>query len=196
MDLATTERQLTPSIEVREERAADSAAIRAVNQQTFDGGAEAHLVDRLRADGDVVVSLVATSAGRVVGHILFSRLPVETEVGRLPAAALAPMAVLPAWQRQGIGSDLVRKGLATCRDQGIDAVAVLGHPGFYPRFGFSAELARRLVAPYRGDAFMAVELVPGALAFERGEVIYPPAFAVISASAPGSEPAQTSTKPD
>ncbi len=175
-------------IDLREERTADIAAIASVHQQAFGGDAEARLVEQLRHDGDVIVSLVATRGERVVGHVLFSRLPIVTGIGHLPAAALAPVAVLPAWQNREIGSALVRKGLAACRDRAIDAVVVLGHPPYYARFGFSAELAERLVAPYSGAAFMAVELVPGALAFGRGTANYPPAFAFVSASAPSSGP--------
>ena len=101
--------------------------------------------------------------------------------GVLPALALAPMAVLPEWQRQGIGSMLVRAGLDLCREAGHEIVIVLGHPEFYPRFGFSADLARPLTSPYSsaGDAWMALELVPGALRRVAGEVRYPLPFSTL-----------------
>ncbi|HTU26933.1 MAG TPA: N-acetyltransferase, partial [Pirellulales bacterium] len=81
----------------------------------------------------------------------------------LPALALAPMAVLPQFQRHGVGSELSRRGIDLCREQGHKIVIVLGHPGFYPRFGFSAELARPLLSPFSGKPWMALELVKGSL---------------------------------
>jgi len=167
---------------IRQESAADHAAIREVNRQAFDGDAEADLVDSLRASGDVIVSLVAVENREIVGHILFSNLAIETEHGIIPAVSLAPMAVLPKCQRQGIGSSLVRRGLEFCRERGQSIVIVVGHPEFYPRFGFSAELATPLRSPYSGagEAWMAAELVPGALYGVTGTVRYPAAFGELS----------------
>lgn len=88
------------------------------------------------------------------------------------------MAVVPEYQRQGIGSELVRRGLDVCRDQGHRIVVVLGWPHFYPRFGFSAELTRALESPFSGESFMAIELVPGSLDGVIGRVEYPPPFGV------------------
>jgi putative acetyltransferase len=163
---------------IRDESAADREAIREVNRRAFGGEAEARLVDRLRDDETVVASLVAVDSGIVVGHVLFSELPIETPGGVVPAAALAPLAVVPERQRQGIGSALVWRGLEACRARGRAAVVVLGHPGYYPRFGFAADLARSLRAPYAGEAFMALELVPGSLA-GGGTVRYPDAFSLV-----------------
>jgi putative acetyltransferase len=150
------------------------------NRLAFGGGeAEARLVDRLRDGGFARVSLVAELNGRVVGHILFSELPVMTRQGTVvPALALAPMAVLPEFQRQGIGSALVRTGLERCRELGgYGVVFVLGHLDFYPRFGFLADLARSVESPYAGEHFMAVELEPGAMAqLKGGRVEYPSPF--------------------
>jgi putative acetyltransferase len=163
-------------MEIRLERAEDHAAIREVNRLAFGRGEEELLVDALRAGGYTRLSLVAEDEGRIVGHILFSELPIVTQRGKIDALALAPMAVIPHRQRQGIGSMLVREGLRACADLGHRIVIVLGHPGYYPRFGFSAKLAERLASPYSGDAFMALELLPGALDDVVGEVKYPPPF--------------------
>ena len=161
--------------QIRPERHADIPAIRTVNCEAFGSEAEGELVDALRANGDAVVSLVAETDTGVVGHILFSHLPVRAPAGEVAAVALAPMSVLPRWQRQGVGSALVRAGLVRCADVGLEAVVVLGHADYYPRFGFSAHLAERLQAPFSGPAFMALELVPDALG-GGGVVRYPDAF--------------------
>jgi putative acetyltransferase len=168
------------SMLIRPETPADHEAIRQVNRLAFGQDAEARLVDTLRAGGYVRFSLVAENAGKVVGHILFSDLPIITEAGPVSALALAPMAVLPKFQRQGIGSALVRQGLEVCRDQGHRIVIVLGHPDFYPKLGFSAKLAESLSSPFGGGAaWMALELVPGALAGVVGTVQYPPPFSEV-----------------
>lgn len=162
---------------IRPESIADHEAIRQVNRFAFAQDAEARLVDALRNGGYVRVSLVAESAGQIVGHILLSAVPITTEAGPVPALALAPMAVLPALQRQGIGSALIRHGLEACREHRHRIVIVLGYPEYYPRFGFSAKLAEPLSSPFGGgEAFMALELAPGALAGVVGKVQYPPPF--------------------
>jgi putative acetyltransferase len=151
-----------------------------VNRLAFDGEAEPRLVDLIRLSEDFIpeLSLVAEADGRVVGHILFSRISIQTETGSIPALSLAPMAVLPEYQNQGLGSALVRRGLEECRRLGHAIVIVLGHADFYPRFGFSAALAKALEGPFGdvGEAWMALELVPGALDSVRGRVVYPSAF--------------------
>ena len=162
---------------MRAETPADFAAIRAVNVAAFGQADEADLVERLRCDGEAVTSLIAERGGRIVGHILFSRLPIVATNRVIAAAALAPVAVQPSFQRQGVGTTLIHAGLRCCRELGIEAVVVLGHPTYYPRFGFSATLAQRLEAPFSGAAFMALELVPQALD-GGGAVRYPAAFGV------------------
>jgi putative acetyltransferase len=152
------------------------AAISAVHRAAFGGEFEAALVERLRRDGLVLVSLVALDADEVVGHILFSDLSLEIDGTPIAAASLAPMGVHPHRQRQGIGSLLVRAGLERLRQRHIAAAVVVGHPDYYPRFGFSADLARKLASPYAGEACMALELIPHALAGYRGSVHYPAAF--------------------
>ncbi len=162
---------------VRPETPGDHEAVRHVNRLAFGQEDEARLVDALRDGGFLRVSLVAERKGRVVGHILFSDLPIITEAGTVPALALAPMAVLPEFQRQGVGSALVRKGLEECRRVGHRIVVVLGHPDYYPRFGFSSKLAEHLRSPFPGgEAFMALELVAGAMDGVTGTVKYPPPF--------------------
>ena len=162
---------------IRQETPADQDAIRHVNRLAFGQEEEALLVDALRQGGYVRVSLVAEQAGQVVGHILFSDLPIVREAGAVSALALAPMAVLPTFQNQGIGSALVRHGLELCREQGHRIVVVLGHARFYPRFGFSTKLAASLDFPFSGrESYMALGLVPGALGGVSGRVQYPPPF--------------------
>jgi putative acetyltransferase len=170
--------ELQLSVHVRQETPEDLDAIREVNRRAFGGDDEARLVDALRDGGYARLSLVAQESGRVVGHIMFSDLPIITKTGTLHALALAPMAVLPNRQRQGIGSRLVREGLRACAEAGHAVVVVVGHANYYPRFGFSARLAERLKAPFSGPSFMALELVPGALADVAGRVCYPPSFAL------------------
>jgi putative acetyltransferase len=165
-------------VAIRERQAADDAAIRALNEAAFGSNYEATLVEDLRSAGLAAVELVACDASDITGHILFSRLAVTVGARAVRALALAPMAVRPDHQRQGIGSALVREGLARASALGWQAIVVLGHPWFYPRFGFSAALARKLRAPFSGDAFMAIELEAGTLDGEAGRVGYPAAFGV------------------
>jgi putative acetyltransferase len=124
------------------------------------------------------LSLVAVGGGRVVGHLLFTRIQIRSGETGTAALSLAPLAVLPARQRQGIGTALVKYGLAECRRLGHGIVVVLGHPAYYPRFGFIPAGTRGIRPPFgaRPEAFMVLELVPGALAGVRGEVEYPLEF--------------------
>lgn len=164
-------------IDIRVERPGDEAAIRHVNEQAFGAPGEARLVDRLRASHKVVVSLVAVRGGEVIGHILFSPVTVAHAPASLRAVGLAPMGVLPECQHQGIGSRLVHEGLAACQAAGCDAVVVLGHVGFYPRFGFAKAGDAGLENEYGAtDAFMVRELREGALARVGGLVTYAPEF--------------------
>ena len=165
------------TIRIIAEQPEHAAAVAALNRAAFGGDFEAKLVARLHLDCLVAVSLVAVE-GSVVGHILFSELAVEVDGRSVAAMALAPMAVRPDRQRQGVGTALVHEGLARVRTAGREAVIVLGHPQYYPRFGFSAAMARKLRSPFPGEAFMALELVPGALAGASGSVRYPAAFGI------------------
>jgi putative acetyltransferase len=160
---------------IRLEAPADRAAIRLVVEAAFPSQAEAVLVDRLREDGDAVISLVACdAAGVVVGHVLFSRL-----VAGIRALGLAPVSVLPARQRAGIGSLMIRHGLAAAAAGGWEAVLVLGNPLYYRRFGFDPDLAAAIASPYSGPYLMALTLPPHAPRLA-GRIDYPPAFAALA----------------
>ncbi len=161
-------------IEIRPELSGDGAVIRAVNNQAFGQPAEADLVDALRASGALALSLVAVENGHVVGHILFSPVRIVSESRSTEAQALGPMAVMPVHQRQGIGSALVRKGLEECRSEDCGVLVVLGHPQYYPRFGFAPASRFGIRCQYEvpDDVFMAMELKAGALAECEGLVKY------------------------
>ena len=161
---------------VRVEEPADLPAVHAVNRAAFESAVEADLVDALRAQTAEAISLVAED-GTIVGHIMFS--PVRlTGVPELRAMALAPMSVMPGHQRTGIGSALVRDGLAECRRRGVEAVFVVGHPDYYPRFGFrrAADFGITCQFDVPDDVFMALELVEGALRGRTGKVLFHDAF--------------------
>jgi putative acetyltransferase len=164
-------------LQIRAQRPTDAAAIRHVTIAAFGTAVEANLVEALLAEAEPVVSLVAEDAGALVGHILFSPVTLSSEP-QLPVMGLAPMAVLPARQRQGIGSALVREGLTECYRRGIGALVVLGHPAYYPRFGFRPASHFGIVSEYDvpDDVFMALELAPGVLEGKAGTVRYHPAF--------------------
>lgn len=162
---------------IRDATPADYAAIRAVLRHAFPAHEEADLVEQLRADGDVLVELVAASDTAIQGYILYSPLAIEREGAAIRAAALAPVAVLPAFQNGGTGGELIRAGNARCAALGLEAIVVLGHAAYYPRFGFSARMAESLQAPFSGPHFMALELKPGVLG-AGGKVRYAKAFGV------------------
>jgi putative acetyltransferase len=161
-------------VAIRPEAPGDERAIFDVNARAFPQPDEAKLVDALRAVSAVTFSLVAECVGRVVGHILFSPVRVEGEGDSFVAQGLAPMAVEPKRQRDGIGSQLVRAGLDACRRAGHTVVFVLGHPEYYPRFGFEPAAPRGLfysdTSRDYSSVFFVTELEPGALAGRRGVV--------------------------
>jgi putative acetyltransferase len=174
-------------VTIRPEHDGDAAAIRRVHRAAFPTAAEARLVDRLRAAGHARVSRVAESDGRVVGHILFSPVTIDGSRDGGEGLGLAPLAVAPPHQRRGIGAALVRDGLAACRHAGRPFVVVLGDPAYYARFGFARAAAAGLDNEYGADeAFMVLELRPGALPAAGGLVRYAPAFAELGAGADGT----------
>lgn len=162
----------TPMI-IRAETPDDIAAIRQVHVAAFPSSAEADLVDRLRRDGDAVISLVAVDDDRVIGHALFSKM-------RAPfrALGLAPVAVTEEKRRQGVAAALIRNGIRQAEDAGWDAVFVLGDPAYYGRFGFSAEAAAAFDCPFAGPHFMLLILNPKTMP-ATGRVDYAPAFAAL-----------------
>jgi putative acetyltransferase len=161
---------------VREERAEDADTVREILVAAFGREAEARLVDRLNASGKVVSSLVAEEQGRILGHVLFSRI----EIGQagLPGLSLAPLAVLPAFQRLGIGSALVSAGLQRLRVVGHARVVVVGDPAYYPRFGFVSASRFGLKCPFPApdDSFMAIALARDAFRDAAGPVGYGPEY--------------------
>ncbi len=167
-------------ITIRPERKEDFEAIHQLNLLAFKGEDEAKLVLRIRQSASFIpeLSLVALKKDLLVGHILFSPIIIETQKGAVSALALAPMAVRPEFQNQGVGSELVRQGLEECRQMGHGVVIVVSHPTYYPRFGFSQAKKRGLNPPFPvpDEAFMVFELTPGGLRGISGEVKYPPAF--------------------
>jgi putative acetyltransferase len=165
-------------MQVRVEQPADIAAIRAVNLAAFPTSAEADLVDHLRREAEPFISLVAASRDGIVGHVAFSPVTLLSHPA-VRVMGLAPMAVLPRSQQTGIGSALVRAGLTECARHGAAALVVLGHAGYYPRFGFvpASQFGLRSEYDVPDEVFMALELQAGALAGKGGTVRYHPAFA-------------------
>jgi putative acetyltransferase len=163
---------------IRPEKTEDLVAIRHINEQAFGRPAEANLVDALRRNGKVTLSLVAEDDGRIVGHILFSPVTIEAGDDQLTGVGLAPMAVLPEMQNRGIGSLLVKRGLERCREAGYPFAVVLGHPSYYPRFGFVPASRFNLKCEYdvADEVFMAMELLDGALGNCAGVVKYQAEF--------------------
>jgi len=147
-------------IDIRAERTADLEAIRTVNTLAFGQDQEARIVDALRDNDGVLLSLVAVHETQVVGHILFSPASIEAHGRSIAGAALGPMAVLPAWQRQGIGGQLIETGLRMLRDLACPFVIVLGHPDYYPRFGFAPANSRAVRCQWDvpDEAFMLLVL--------------------------------------
>lgn len=161
---------------VRAEEPQDRPSVRAVHASAFETMADADLVDALRERASPIVSLVADVAGEVAGRIMFSPVSLDRHP-ELRVMGLGPMAVAPAHQRKGIGSALVRAGLERCGQLGCGAVVVLGHPSYYPRFGFRPAARFGIGSEYEApEAFMLVELRPGCLAGVTGTVRYHAAF--------------------
>ena len=162
---------------IRAEKKTDRKAVYALNVGAFETQAEARLVDALREQAHPVVSLVADDDGEVVGHIMFSPVSLSGNPD-LKVIGLGPMAVVPRRQNTGIGSELVRAGLERCRKLGFVAAVVLGHPEYYPRFGFVPSSRFDIDSEYEvhEEVFMAMELQPGALSGKAGTVKYHAAF--------------------
>jgi len=164
-------------MQIRAEVEKDWLAVKAVNESAFNSSAEADLVAELREKARPVISLVAEDRGGIVGHILFSPV-LLTGHPDLKIMGLAPMAVSPDHQGQGVGTALVRAGLKECKNLGFGAVVVVGHPEYYPRFGFTPAVLFALSCEFDvpEEAFMALELQNGYLGGASGKVQYHPAF--------------------
>jgi putative acetyltransferase len=158
---------------IRSEHPSDAPQIRLVNELAFSQTAEANVIDRLRQTCPDSLSLVAEE-GAVVGHILFTPATIEFEGREITGMGLGPLAVHPDYQRLGIGSQLVRRGLEILRHQGCPFVIVLGHPTYYPRFGFERASLHGLTCqwPVPDEAFMVLILNPAALAGVSGVAEY------------------------
>lgn len=167
-------------VTIRREEPGDVDQVRRVNERAFERPSEAALVDAIRHSPGAA-SLVALVDDRVAGHILFTAVRVEGVEASGSGVGLAPMAVLPEYQRRGIGSQLVRAGLDICRSRGYTFVVVVGHPEYYPRFGFAQGSTRRLECEFAvpPEAFMVLELQAGALEHARGVVRYRPEFSTV-----------------
>jgi len=163
---------------IRAETPEDNESVHRVNELAFSTPSEANLVDALRKTARPYISLVAIDEEQAVGHIFFSPVTIESATDSFTAMGLAPMAVLPERQRQRIGSLLVREGLKECQRIGHDVVVVLGHPEYYPRFGFVRASSKALRSEYdvADEVFMVAELTPDALRGRVGLVRYHPAF--------------------
>ena len=160
----------------------DDAGIRQVECAAFPDTVEADLVESLIAAGDATLSLVAEQDGRILGHILCSRMKVEADGALVRAVGLAPVAVLPEHQGRGIGGALIRAAVEGSKAAGEQMIFVLGEPAYYTRFGFSAAAARPFASPYAGDHFMALRL-DGAALPRSGKADYAPAFSKLEEEA-------------
>ncbi|HPS20397.1 MAG TPA: N-acetyltransferase [Candidatus Omnitrophota bacterium] len=169
-------------VSIRQETAKDIEGIRELNKKVFGRDAESRVVDNIRASANFIpeLSLVAEQDGCVIGHILFSRIKIRCNDGETDALILAPLAVSPDMQKCGIGSLLVREGLRTCKHLGHKIIIVVGHPKYYPRFGFlpaaQNALEPEFIVPIPNEAFMVTDLYTGALKGLKGKVVFPVYF--------------------
>ncbi len=166
---------------IRKEKKEDFNSIYKINEQVFKQKDESELIERIRAGRNFIpeLSLVAEENGKLIGHILFSKIKIIGEK-EYESLALAPMAVLPEFQKQGIGGKLIKEGLNKARELGFNSVIVIGHKEYYPRFGFERASKWNIKCPFEvpDEAFMAVELNAGALTEKSGIVEYPKEFGI------------------
>jgi putative acetyltransferase len=166
---------------VRDALPSDAAAVDAIVHAAFANSklgyqGEAELVRAVVGDDDAILSLVAEAEAVPIGYTLFSRMTVEADGAALRAAALAPVAVIPDHQIGGVGSLLIRTGLARLEHLGVQICFVLGHPAYYPRFGFEADVAVPFASPYAGPHFMALLLDKALQIPKSGRADYAAAF--------------------
>ena len=165
------------SIQIRSETDDDKTAVYDLNAAAFPTETEARLVDALRESASEYISQVAVEDQNVVGHIMFTPVTLDP-FEDLRLMGLAPMAVSPSLQRGEIGSELVKTGLLRCTESDVGAVAVLGHPQYYPRFGFRPASRWGIKSEYEvpGEVFMMMELSPGYLQGYQGIIRYDAVF--------------------
>ncbi len=164
---------------VRKETPADTSRIHHLNAIAFGQADEAQIVDNLRKSDALSVSLVAEENKQIIGHIAFSPVCIERQPEKINILGLGPMAVLPAYQNKGIGAQLIEQGLALCKEANCDLVVVLGHPNYYPRFGFVPTQPFGILCEYDvpADVFMLQELKKGVVSKLTGTIKYHAAFA-------------------
>ncbi len=165
---------------IRPETKIDQDAIREVNEQAFGRPFEANVVDKVRQSANFVpeLSLVAEREGQIIGHILFSELTIVGESQAWTVLALGPIAVVPEFQKQGIGGQMIQAGFERAAMLSYGVVVLIGHPTYYPRFGFvpGSQFGLKCAIPVPDDVFMAYLLRPDGLDGIQGTVVFPPAF--------------------
>lgn len=167
---------------IREEHPDDIEAIRSVNEKAFAQSQESHIVDALRSNSAALLSLVAIVDNEIVGHIIYSPATVHSEHGDILGAALGPMAVLPEYQRKGIGSKLVDTGNQELRAKDVPFIIVLGHPHYYPRFGFEPASRHGIRCEWEvpDDVFMVLILDQGKMSGISGMAKYRTEFSTVT----------------
>lgn len=164
-------------VKIRQESAADSAEVLEVIQLAFERIAESQLVEKFRQNPNYVpeLSLVAEYEGHVIGHILFFPIEIKVDGEALQTLVLAPLSVHPSYQRRGVGSELAKAGLTTAKKRGYRSVLVVGHPNYYPRFGFrrASEWGLKMKEADPPEAFMAIEFIEGGLKKSRESFRFP-----------------------
>ncbi len=164
-------------VKIRQESEADSAEVLEVIRLAFGRSAESQLVEKFRQNPNYVpeLSLVAEYEGHVIGHILFFPIEVKVDDETLQTLVLAPLSVHPSYQRRGVGGELTKAGLATVKQRGYCSVLVVGHPNYYPRFGFrrASEWGLKMKEANPPEAFMAIEFIEGGLKRSRESFRFP-----------------------
>lgn len=167
---------MAKEILIRPEQPGDEPQIRTIHQRAFPSDAESRLVDNLRTANRLPLSLLAACGDSMLGHIALSPVTLhDREIGW----GLAPVAVLPEFQRQGIAHRLIEEGLRVARKSSIPLVVVLGSPAYYSRFGFQPAARWQLSDEYAGrEAFQALELTANSIPASGGLIKYAPEFSI------------------
>lgn len=166
-------------MKIRQETSEDHHTVYEINHLAFGQENESRLIEKIRKGETFVpeLSLVAEEDGKVIGHILFSKVKIKGKK-TYESLALAPMSVHPDFQKKGIGSQLITIGLQKVKELNFEHVIVLGHKDYYPKFGFQKASTWNIRCPFEvpDEVFMAIELVEGSLKNKEGTVEYPPVF--------------------